>query len=182
MSTKGRERLRTLTAADLASAVTAVALFAVAPFALRRWGLGRVQRRLAAVRRGSLSLTDETRAGDDGTRTREVARRVSRLTEAVARRLPWTPNCLERSLVLWWLLRQQNVTTDLRIGARRVKTVDTDSPSATDARGRRPALSGTMAFHAWIELDGMVLNDRSDVREIYATFDQAIVPDDPTWT
>jgi hypothetical protein len=58
--------------------------------------------------------------------------------------------------------------------------------SEEDARpprpeGTRPTLTGTMTFHAWIEFDGVVLNDRPDVRQLYATFDRPILPHDPVW-
>ena len=65
-------------------------------------------------------------------------------------------NCLERSLVLWWLLGRLGVEGDLRIGVHR----DGDR----------------LAAHAWVERGGLVLHEADDVRERFATFDQAILP------
>lgn len=54
----------------------------------------------------------------------------------------WLPgNCLSRSLALLWLLRRNGHGADLRLG------VSLDG--------------GTFAAHAWVELDGRVLNARA---------------------
>ena len=84
----------------------------------------------------------------------EHAERVSRLVEAASRDGLIHANCLQRSLVLWCLLRRQGISTDLCIGARK-------------------AAAGFEA-HAWVQLDGAVLNDTGDMRERYAPFDRAI--------
>jgi len=65
-----------------------------------------------------------------------------------------TPNCLERSLTLWWLLRRQGVGGELRIGARK--------------NGSR------LEAHAWVELNGQVLNDSPEVHTHYSRFDAPI--------
>ena len=64
------------------------------------------------------------------------------------------PNCLERSLTLWLLLRLKGIAGELHIGARKV--------------------SGRLDAHAWVELDGRVLNDGAEVYERYALFDAPI--------
>ena len=65
-----------------------------------------------------------------------------------------TPNCLERSLVLWWLLRRHGIRGELRIGARK---------------------SGMLLeAHAWVELAGKVLNDHNEVDKHYSRFDAPI--------
>jgi hypothetical protein len=53
------------------------------------------------------------------------------------------PNCLPRSLSLWRMLRRRGIDAVVRIGAK--------------MSGRR--LDG----HAWVEVDGKVVNDRPDV-------------------
>ena len=63
---------------------------------------------------------------------------VLRMKEAAARNLFVTTNCLEQSLVLWWLLRRRGIAADLRIGARKA--------------GQR------FEAHAWVEFCGMALN------------------------
>jgi hypothetical protein len=72
-----------------------------------------------------------------------------------------TPNCLERSITLWWLLRRAGIPSELRIGARK-----------NDSR---------FEAHAWIELDGQVLNDSPEVHAHYARFDAPIAAADSAW-
>ncbi|MGF1482329.1 MAG: lasso peptide biosynthesis B2 protein [Cyanophyceae cyanobacterium] len=59
--------------------------------------------------------------------------------------------CLSQSLVLWYLLRRQGIESELCIGVRRTEQFQA---------------------HAWVEYEGMVLNDTPDVRIRYAAFDQ----------
>jgi hypothetical protein len=67
--------------------------------------------------------------------------------------LPWA-NCLKKSLVLWWLLRRQGIEGDLQIGVRH----EQDKFEA----------------HAWVEYEGVVLNDTQDVRSRFAMFERPI--------
>jgi hypothetical protein len=83
-----------------------------------------------------------------------LAREVTRLAEKAERRGPMRPNCLERSLVLWFLLRRRGLPAELRIGARK-----------EEAR---------FEAHAWVELEGQVLNDSEAVHKHYARFDGPI--------
>ncbi|MEX1135091.1 MAG: lasso peptide biosynthesis B2 protein [Acidimicrobiia bacterium] len=76
--------------------------------------------------------------------------RLTELVSKVAKRLPWKANCLERSLTLAWLLRRRGHAPSLRIGVRRA--------------------TGELLFHAWIELDGLVLNDAPDVADNFTPF------------
>lgn len=64
---------------------------------------------------------------------------IVRFEAAAARRLFFRANCLERSLVLWWLLRRRGIGATFRLGARKA--------------------SGAFEAHAWVEFDGAVLND-----------------------
>ena len=55
--------------------------------------------------------------------------------------------CLRRSLVLWYLLRRDGIDSDLRLGVRK---------------------QGSGVFgHAWVEIDGTVINDEPDVIRQY---------------
>lgn len=65
-----------------------------------------------------------------------------------------SPNCLERSMTLWWILRRDSVEGELRIGARKE--------------------GGRFEAHAWVELGGEVLNDSAEVHHHYARFDAPI--------
>ena len=86
---------------------------------------------------------------------RQACATVRRMT-AVAALGAYRVNCLERSLVLWWLLGRLGIESDLRIGVQR----DGDR----------------LAAHAWVESGGLVLHEADDVRERFATFDHAILP------
>lgn len=75
---------------------------------------------------------------------------VERLRLANARVRRYSPlpgNCLSQSLTLWWMLRRQGFNPDLRLG------VSLDG--------------GTFGAHAWVELNGRVLNDAATVGERY---------------
>jgi hypothetical protein len=78
-------------------------------------------------------------------------RAIARLVDAVARRGPYSATCLPRSLTLWWLLRRRGIDSYLRIGVRKE--------------------AGRLEAHAWVELQGLVLNDDTDVRKRFAAFD-----------
>lgn len=84
----------------------------------------------------------------------ESARVVARLESAAARNLFFRPNCLERSLVLWWLLKRRGVAAELRIGARK----DEEKFEA----------------HAWVECGGTVIDEPDETRLHFVPFDGPI--------
>jgi len=65
-------------------------------------------------------------------------------------------NCLTRSLLLRWLLRRFGTASDLRIGVCFEQ--------------------GKLAAHAWVEKDGIPVNDSPEVVARYAAFDQPVAP------
>jgi hypothetical protein len=85
---------------------------------------------------------------------REMAARTVGALRSVELHGPSTPNCLERSMTLWWMLRRDGIGGELHIGARK--------------NGSR------LEAHAWVELGGQVLNDSSEVHNHYARFDAPI--------
>jgi hypothetical protein len=85
---------------------------------------------------------------------RERALRAVRAVHSVELHGPANPNCLERSMTLWWMLRRDGVEGELHIGARK--------------QGVR------FEAHAWVELGGKVLNDSGEVHQHYARFDAPI--------
>lgn len=97
------------------------------------------------------SLPPEGRSFPAASPAQERAGQIVRAAQSVERNLPIRPNCLERSLALWWMLRLEGFPAELRIGARK------------GARG--------FEAHAWVEWDGQVLNDSADVHQHYARFD-----------
>jgi hypothetical protein len=81
----------------------------------------------------------------------ETARQIARMEEAAARNLFFGTNCLEQSLVLWWLLRIRGITAELCIGARK----DVNRFEA----------------HAWVEFRGVILNGLGEEHLHFAPFD-----------
>ena len=73
--------------------------------------------------------------------------------------LPWRANCLERSLVVWWVAGAE---AQLKLG---VATGDGSEPHR---------------FHAWVERDGVVINDSPGVAaEFLPLVGQAVESTDP---
>lgn len=122
-------------------------LFVVIRPALRILGLRRTQELLRQITSSWWSKVVNSETPSD-------ARRTVAVMQMAARHTFGSPNCLPQSLVCWALLRRRGIESELRIGTRKV--------------------GGEFEAHAWVEYQGQVLNDRSDVRERFATFDQAI--------
>ncbi|MCH7666499.1 MAG: lasso peptide biosynthesis B2 protein [Acidobacteria bacterium] len=101
--------------------------------------------------------------GDSG--AREWARRRAYLVSVAARFGPYRATCLRRSLFLWWLTRRRGLDSKLQIGVRRERSEQ-----------------GKLVAHAWIELDGEVLNDRAEIVEGYAAFDAKQLPNRVSWS
>ena len=64
------------------------------------------------------------------------------------------PTCLQESLALWWLLGRQGIPSDLRVGVR--KHAD------------------KFEAHAWVERNGIAMNEPEGLHEHYAAFDAAL--------
>jgi hypothetical protein len=95
--------------------------------------------------------------------TRDHAARVAqtvRMVRAAAHYGFGRRTCLQKSLTLWWLLRRQGISSNLRLGAR--KTGD------------------KFEAHAWIEYNGTALDDGDEPAKQYAVFDGAFSPHPPT--
>ena len=73
---------------------------------------------------------------------------------------PWKPRCLTRSLTLARLLKRRGVPFVIRIGLPHGMTAG----PGTDPEG--------FSAHAWVEHDGIVLNDRDDVATRHSAFDK----------
>jgi hypothetical protein len=86
--------------------------------------------------------------------TLEEMRSVGRLVNAAAAHTLGKNNCLIRSLVLQHLLSRRGIESTLRIGVR--------------------TQNGVLEAHAWIEKDGMPLNDRDDISESFEVFEEPI--------
>src|SRR5271156_6987089 len=117
--------------------------------------------RLAGFRRwksllGWLAPRVVNDAGSSNVSLEETARQIARMEEAAARNLFFGTNCLEQSLVLWWLLRMRGIAAELRVGARKD--------------------SGRFEAHSWVEFDGKVLNDAGEEHLHFVPFEGPIIP------
>lgn len=128
--------------AGLALPVTAVGLQLLG---LKKW-----QRLLAKASRANSSETSP-----EMSQQVDEARRVARIVSIASRQGVYHANCLQQSLVLWWLLKRRSITSQIRFGARK------------DNR--------QFMAHAWVELKGVVLNDDANVSHRFAPFNPALV-------
>lgn len=77
---------------------------------------------------------------------------TARMVHAAARHSLGHPSCLEESLAVWWLLGRQAMTSQLRIGIRKD--------------------GGKFEAHAWVERDGIALNEPEGHHQHYAPFEK----------
>ena len=80
----------------------------------------------------------------------ESARRTARMVATASNEGIIHGQCLEESIVLWWLLKRQRLPAELQIGGRRK--------------------GAEFEAHAWVELDGNPVNDHEDVGQDFARF------------
>lgn len=78
------------------------------------------------------------------------AQALGELVNIAARNTLGPRTCLTRSLLLGWLLRRRGVQSQLRIGVRLTQ--------------------GALDAHAWVECEGVPVNDRPGVSAQFASF------------
>ena len=81
---------------------------------------------------------------------------IGALVNSAARYAPGPVTCLTRSLLLRWLLRRRGIASDLRIGVQLVQ--------------------GRLDAHAWVEYEGVPINDAPDVAQRFAAFTEPLSP------
>jgi hypothetical protein len=128
-----------------AAAVLAATWVALRVVGFRRWKAVLV--RLAPRRADRINQRDVALI--------ETAREMARIQKATSRHLIFRANCLEQSLVLWWLLTRRAIPAELRIGARKE--------------------AGRFEAHAWVELGRVVLNDAGEEHLHFAPFDAPVI-------
>jgi len=84
----------------------------------------------------------------------DSARGTARMVAAAAKEGIVRGKCLEQSIVLWWLLLRKRLPAELRIGVRQ-------SDAGLEA-------------HAWVEVQGNIVNDSEDVLTEYVPFREDI--------
>ncbi len=92
---------------------------------------------------GPQEMTKEKRA--------EKVEKACRMVKAGARYGIVHPTCLVESLALWYLLQRQRLSVQVRIGVRKI--------------------SEKVEAHAWVEFDGVALNQTEGAHQHYAAFD-----------
>jgi len=78
------------------------------------------------------------------------SREVARIVAVAARDGIFHGKCLEKSLVLWFLLLRKRIPAELRIGVRQ-------SEKGFEA-------------HSWVEVQGTIVNDAEDLVQNYVPF------------
>ena len=73
----------------------------------------------------------------------EQAIAIARIVKIAAEKGTYQARCLQQTLVLWCLLRRNNLESEIRFGARKQ--------------------AGELQAHAWVEVGGVALNEESDV-------------------
>jgi hypothetical protein len=84
----------------------------------------------------------------------ERAAMTARMVRAAARHALGNPSCLEESLVLLHLLSGQGIQARLRIGVKKN--------------------SAKFEAHAWVEYEGLALNESQPLHDHYAPFEAEI--------
>jgi hypothetical protein len=91
-----------------------------------------------------------SRAATHDAMTLRDIRTLGDLVNVAARHTLFPASCLTRSLLLEWLLHRRGVPSQLRIGVRFSR--------------------GALAAHAWVECEGVPVNDRLDVANQFTPF------------
>ncbi len=81
----------------------------------------------------------------------ELVHKTCRMVRAAEQYGFTRPTCLEESLVLWYILGQQNINSRIRVGVRRQ--------------------AGKFEAHAWVEYEGEALNQPEELHRHYAPFE-----------
>ena len=142
-------KLRALDAEGWRLLAVSVVAVPLVQWRLQRTGFGAIADRLA---RSSDRVAIHHEPGEAEAR----ARRAAKVVAVVANRRWIGAPCLGRSLELWWWLRRQGIDAELAIGAM--------------------APNGEVEFaaHAWVEVEGVPVNDAADVGERFGRFPIAL--------
>lgn len=122
-------QLHSLKRGEIALLAKSCVLLPLVDLSLRIVGLGRTRRALASLIRPRPCAVADIDA---------IAETTSRIVRIAATRSLWRVTCLRQALVLWWLLAQRGVDTQIRLGVAK------DPGQAVES-------------HAWVERNGVVL-------------------------
>ena len=98
-----------------------------------------------------LQVSVRNNSSDNSPGVSDPARLTARMVRAAARHGFGNPSCLEESLVLLKLLNEQRIAAQLRIGVKK------NVPQ--------------FEAHAWVECEGIALNESEALHDHYAPFE-----------
>ena len=124
----------------------AIVLLPLVALSLRWRGFGATQATLQRFLSNAHAEHDPALVNKDAAMTAHIVNAADRHGLA-------HPSCLAKSLTLWWLLARQGISSHLRIGIRK-----------EDEK---------FEAHAWVESDGIALNEPDEHHHHYAAFDAA---------
>jgi len=99
------------------------------------------------------ALSSATRPKDSDSLNKQTAL-TAHMVNAADRHGLFHPSCLVKSLTLWWMLGRQGITSELRVGVRKK--------------------GGNLEAHAWVEREGIALNEPEQQHHHYTAFDAAL--------
>jgi hypothetical protein len=140
-------KLRRLSCASRWLLFEAITLLPVCDVFLRLAGYMRLRAFLESVRPASRPACRDAE---------KEARQTALIVSTAARRGLYRASCLRASVLLWWLLRRGGITADICFGVR--------------TNGQK------LEAHAWVEMDGAILNDQEDIRRAYSPLVQGLPP------
>ena len=127
--------------------VESVVLLPISAVVLRFTSLRRFQSFLSMA-------GDRSRRGYLNRSTIAAAFETAKMVRLASSRGLCRGNCLQRSVTLWWLLRRQNIECDIRFGARKER--------------------GKLTAHAWVEVEGLVLDEEAASKWAFTPFMSAV--------
>jgi len=141
---KRLKQLEELTFTEWRVLLSAMLLLPMIAIVLKSIGFKKAQTFLSnhLPRKPRISIHEDTQL--------EEAQSVARMVSVAANHGPYHANCLKRSLLIWWLLGRRGIATDLKIGVNKDK--------------------GDFSAHAWVEYQGNVLIDASDIEDRFSAF------------
>lgn len=79
----------------------------------------------------------------------EKANVIARMVSIAARYGPYRTNCLKQSLVLWWLLARQDISSEIRFGVQKTP-------------------GESFGAHAWVECDGESFSNFQEYKQQFS--------------
>lgn len=130
-------RLKSLTLKQWQLLLSAFLLLPLCCLFLQLLGFNRTRSIVARIRPSQFSHSKKEAL--------ELGYQTSRLVSVAVKYGIYQPTCLAHSIALWVLLLRQGIDANLRIGVQ--------------------SINNNFNAHAWIELNGDVLNDSADVSQ-----------------